>query len=109
MVRAFDLPIDNLTGQLAVVSAANDGIGFVIASRLAQAVMPERDPFKGTVAADRTLDNARRLWIDSERLTGVRSPSVAPTRRQSLVPAPPDRSPTPPRSFSRPGGLCDVR
>ncbi len=57
MARTIDLAIPTLSGKLAVVTGASDGIGFVIASRLAQAgaevIMPVRNAAKGTAAADR--------------------------------------------------------
>jgi NAD(P)-dependent dehydrogenase (short-subunit alcohol dehydrogenase family) len=57
MARRIDLTIAELSGKLAVVTGASDGIGFVIASRLAQAgaevIMPVRNPAKGRLAADR--------------------------------------------------------
>lgn len=49
--------LPDLTGHLAVVTGASDGMGLVIASRLAAAgaevVMPVRNPDKGRAAADR--------------------------------------------------------
>ena len=55
MSRTHDLQISDLRGQLAVVTGASDGIGRVIASRLARAgadvVMPVRNPTKGEAAA----------------------------------------------------------
>jgi NAD(P)-dependent dehydrogenase (short-subunit alcohol dehydrogenase family) len=57
MARHIDLTIPDLSGKLAVVTGASDGIGFVIAGRLAQAgaevIMPVRNPAKGRQAADR--------------------------------------------------------
>lgn len=55
MTRYHDIQIADLSGQLAVVTGASDGIGRVIASRLARAgadvVMPVRNPSKGESAA----------------------------------------------------------
>ncbi len=55
MARTNDIQIPDLRGQLAVVTGASDGIGRVIASRLARAgadvVMPVRNPVKGEAAA----------------------------------------------------------
>ncbi|MFG6446600.1 SDR family oxidoreductase [Microbacterium sp. P07] len=57
MPRAYDLSIPDLTGKLAVVTGASDGIGTVIATRLAQAgaevIMPVRSQKKGETAAQR--------------------------------------------------------
>ncbi|MFC3687924.1 SDR family NAD(P)-dependent oxidoreductase [Aquipuribacter hungaricus] len=54
---APDTTIPDLRGKRTLVTGASDGIGFVIASRLAQAgaevVMPVRSAAKGDAAADR--------------------------------------------------------
>ncbi|MFI5934178.1 SDR family oxidoreductase [Actinoplanes sp. NPDC051494] len=57
MPRTIDVVVPDLSGKLAVVTGASDGIGFVIATRLAAAgaevIMPVRDAAKGAAAADR--------------------------------------------------------
>jgi len=57
MPRTTDIAVPDLTGRLAVVTGASDGIGFVIAGRLAAAgaevVLPVRNRAKGEQAADR--------------------------------------------------------
>ncbi|MDH6546011.1 SDR family oxidoreductase [Streptomyces sp. SAI-041] len=57
MARNIDITIPDLSGKLALVTGASDGIGFIIASRLAQAgaevVMPVRNSTKGEQAVDR--------------------------------------------------------
>lgn len=57
MARAIDIAIPDQSGKRAVVTGASDGIGFVIATRLAAAgaevIMPVRNPAKGADAADR--------------------------------------------------------
>ncbi|WP_291052761.1 SDR family oxidoreductase [Herbiconiux sp.] len=57
MPRDHDLSIPDQSGKLAVVTGASDGIGAVIATRLAQAgaevIMPVRSPAKGEAAAQR--------------------------------------------------------
>ncbi|MFD5315871.1 SDR family oxidoreductase [Streptomyces sp. NPDC127098] len=57
MARNIDITIPDLSGKLAVVTGASDGIGFVIATRLAGAgaevIIPARNPAKGEQAADR--------------------------------------------------------
>jgi NAD(P)-dependent dehydrogenase (short-subunit alcohol dehydrogenase family) len=66
MPRTYDLTIPDLTGTLAVVTGASDGIGTVIATRLAGAgaevIMPVRNQAKGDAAAQRiraAVDGAR--------------------------------------------------
>ena len=57
MARTTDIIIPDLSGKLAVVTGASDGIGLVIASRLAGAgaevIMPVRNRAKGEQAAGR--------------------------------------------------------
>lgn len=57
MPRTSDLIIPDLTGTLAVVTGASDGLGQVIAARLAGAgaelVLPVRNPAKGDAAVAR--------------------------------------------------------
>ncbi|TMU96608.1 SDR family oxidoreductase [Streptomyces sp. DASNCL29] len=52
----IDIPIPDLSGKLAVVTGASDGIGFAIVPRLVEAgaevIMPVRDPAKGEKATD---------------------------------------------------------
>ncbi len=53
--RTVDVPLPDLTGRRAVVTGGSDGIGLVIARRLAAAgaevVLPVRNPDKGEAAA----------------------------------------------------------
>ncbi|RDS60651.1 SDR family oxidoreductase [Streptomyces sp. M7] len=60
MTRNIDITIPDLSGKLVLVTGASDGIGFIMASRLAQAgaevIMPVRNPTKGEQAADRIRD-----------------------------------------------------
>ena len=57
MARNVDIAIPDLSGKLAVITGASDGIGFVIATRLvgagAEVIMPVRNTAKGEKAADR--------------------------------------------------------
>ncbi|MDF2442364.1 MAG: hypothetical protein JWR01_567 [Subtercola sp.] len=56
MPRTIDIAVPDLTGKLAIVTGASDGIGLVIAARLAAAgaelILPVRNPAKGAAAAD---------------------------------------------------------
>jgi NAD(P)-dependent dehydrogenase (short-subunit alcohol dehydrogenase family) len=57
MPRIIDIAVPDLTGKLAVVTGASNGIGQVIARRLAEAgaelILPVRNLAKGDAAADR--------------------------------------------------------
>src|SRR6478735_5477630 len=57
MPKSLDITIPDLTGTLAVVTGASDGVGFEIAARLARSgaeiVMPVRNLDKGESAAAR--------------------------------------------------------
>lgn len=57
MSRVFSLTLPDLTGQLAVVTGASDGVGAVIATRLVQAgaevIMPVRSQVKGEAVVQR--------------------------------------------------------
>jgi NAD(P)-dependent dehydrogenase (short-subunit alcohol dehydrogenase family) len=71
VARTIDIDIPPLTGRRAVVTGASDGMGTVIAARLARAgaevVMPVRDRAKGAAAADRirsTVPDARLVLRD---------------------------------------------
>jgi NAD(P)-dependent dehydrogenase (short-subunit alcohol dehydrogenase family) len=65
---APDLTIPDLTGRLAVVTGASDGVGLVIASRLARAgahlVLPVRNPAKGEKAREAILGDAPGARVD---------------------------------------------
>jgi NAD(P)-dependent dehydrogenase (short-subunit alcohol dehydrogenase family) len=81
MPRVPDLSLPRLTGTRAVVTGASDGIGLVIASRLAQAgaevVMPVRSPAKGDAAADRVRRSARGADVSTRSLDLSSLASVA--------------------------------
>ncbi|MGP3534760.1 SDR family oxidoreductase [Microbacterium sp. RD1] len=56
MPRRYDIPLPDLTGTRAVVTGASDGIGAVLARRLAQAgaevILPVRSEAKGAAVID---------------------------------------------------------
>lgn len=55
MPKTLDIPVPDLTGKLALITGASDGVGLEIAARLARAgagiLMPVRNPQKGEAAA----------------------------------------------------------
>ena len=79
--RMPDIDVPDLTGKLALVTGASDGIGLELARHLTQAgaevLMPVRNQAKGTAAAGRIGGNVRRprssisprwpQWSDSPR------------------------------------------
>ena len=79
MPRTIDIP--HLAGKLAVVTGASDGIGQVIATRLAQAgaevVVPVRNPTKGAAAVDRMRHDAPGAKVTTRSLDLSSLDSVA--------------------------------
>lgn len=79
MPRTQPFTVPDLTGRLAVVTGASDGIGLVIATRLAQAgaavVMPVRSQAKGEAAVQRIreLAPAADLRLHALDLSSLRS------------------------------------
>jgi NAD(P)-dependent dehydrogenase (short-subunit alcohol dehydrogenase family) len=78
--RPIDIPVPDLGGVRAVVTGASDGVGLVLARRLAAAgaevVMPVRNPAKGAAAAERVravVPDARLLLreLDLSSLASV--------------------------------------
>ena len=67
-----DATVPDLTGKLAVVTGASDGIGFALAGRLARAgaelVLPVRNRDKGEAAATRIRDLAPGIEVSTRPL-----------------------------------------
>ena len=63
MPKPLDIPVPDLTGKLALVTGASDGVGLEIAARLARAggdvLMPVRNPKKGEAAATQLRQQTR--------------------------------------------------
>ena len=81
MPRTPDIRIPDLNGKLAVVTGASDGIGHVIATRLAHAgadvVMPVRTPAKGEKAAAQIRRQAPGADVSTRLLDLASLDSVA--------------------------------
>jgi NAD(P)-dependent dehydrogenase (short-subunit alcohol dehydrogenase family) len=81
MSRKPAIQIPDLNGKLAVVTGASDGIGHVIATRLARAgadvVMPVRTPAKGEKAAEQIRSQAPRADVSTRVLDLSSLDSVA--------------------------------
>ncbi|MGI8331709.1 SDR family oxidoreductase [Actinomadura scrupuli] len=76
-----DVSVPDLTGRLAVVTGASDGIGLGLAVRLAQAgadlVLPVRNPAKGRAAVTRVLAAAPGATVSVGELDLASLESVA--------------------------------
>ena len=81
MPRVPDIRIPDLTGTRAVVTGASDGIGLVIARRIALAgaevIMPVRSSGKGEAAADRIRREAPGATVSTRSLDLSSLKSVA--------------------------------
>jgi NAD(P)-dependent dehydrogenase (short-subunit alcohol dehydrogenase family) len=76
-----DTAVPDLTGRLAVVTGASDGVGLGLAARLARAgaevVLPVRDPAKGAAALDRIRAGAPAAKVSTRELDLSSLESVA--------------------------------
>lgn len=81
MPRSYTLDTPDLTGKLAVVTGASDGVGFHIATRLAAAgadvIMPVRTRKKGEAAAERIRAAAEGATVSTRSLDLSSLDSVA--------------------------------
>jgi len=81
MPKSLDITVPDLTGKLALVTGASDGVGFEIAARLARSgvdiIMPVRNLDKGRAAAARILERTPRAGIDVRELDLSSLDSVA--------------------------------
>ncbi|SFF30798.1 NAD(P)-dependent dehydrogenase, short-chain alcohol dehydrogenase family [Actinacidiphila alni] len=81
MTRNTDIDIPDLSGKLAVVTGASDGIGLAMLPRLAAAgaevIMPVRDPAKGERAAGLVRDRVPGARISTRALDLASLDSVA--------------------------------
>jgi NAD(P)-dependent dehydrogenase (short-subunit alcohol dehydrogenase family) len=80
--KNIDITVPDLTGQLALVTGASDGVGFHIAARLARAgaevVLPVRNDSKGRAAAQRIRDRipGARLEVRALDLSSLASVAI---------------------------------
>ncbi|WP_344063726.1 SDR family oxidoreductase [Microbacterium pumilum] len=89
MPKSLDITVPDLTGNLAIVTGASDGVGFEIAARLvrsgADILMPVRNPAKGGAAAARIRERTPGADIRVRALDLSSLESVAPFAEQLLT------------------------
>ncbi|WP_106814216.1 SDR family oxidoreductase [Microbacterium timonense] len=72
MTNTLDIPVPDLTGKLALITGASDGVGFEIAARLARAgaaiVMPVRNQEKGASAAAKIRERTGNAEVTVRQL-----------------------------------------
>ncbi|MCW3494168.1 SDR family oxidoreductase [Microbacterium sp. SSM24] len=88
MPKILDISVPDLSGRLAVVTGASDGVGFEIAARLARSgadlVLPVRNRAKGDTAADRIRERTPDADIRIRSLDLASRESVARFSREAL-------------------------
>ena len=81
MPKSLDIPVPDLSGRLALVTGASDGVGFEIAARLARAgaeiAMPVRSIEKGERAAARIRERTPDAGIRVDALDLASLASIA--------------------------------
>ena len=81
MPKTIDITVPNLTGELALVTGASDGIGLHIAARLARAgaevIVPVRNVAKGEAAVQRIRERVPNAELDIRRMDLASLESVA--------------------------------
>ena len=81
MPSSYALTVPDLSGRLALVTGASDGIGVIIATRLAQAgaevILPVRSPAKGTIVEQRIRATAPGATVSTRVLDLSSLDSVA--------------------------------
>ncbi|TDC76633.1 SDR family oxidoreductase [Streptomyces hainanensis] len=86
MARNIDIAVPDLSGRLAVVTGASDGIGSVIATRLvaagAEVIVPVRNPAKGEQATERIRGLVPGARISTRTLDLASLDSVAALTKQ---------------------------